>query len=147
MTHLLKRQAARKENVLSSVGRLVHSAHLSPGPLKQNAKSSLSHLYQVHAATICGELLDKPPRHYWGYSNSLSLSLRTAPRGKVLSVPTHCSDPLGACPAPPVWAWSQRQAESLLLRNDKTPERGVKNGTYLPHLMYVRVKSNVLTPI
>ena len=93
MTHLLKRQAARKENVLSSVGRLVHSAHLSPGPLKRSAKSSLSHLYQVHAATICGELLDKPPRHYWGYSESLSLSLRTAPGGKVLPVPTHCSDP------------------------------------------------------
>ena len=152
MTHLRTWQEwvflqSSLQSDLSSVALLVGRAHLSSGPLKQNAKSSLSHLYQVHTAAICGEHLDMPPRHYWGYSNSLSLSLRTAPRGEVLPVPTHCSDPQWACPAPPVWAWSKRQAESLLLRNDKTPERGMKNGTYLPHLMYVRVKSDVLTPI
>ena len=80
--------------VLSSVGLLVDCAHLSPGPLKQNAKSSLSHLYQVHATAICGKLLDMPPRGFHGYPISLSLAHRTAPQGKVLPVPTHCSDPL-----------------------------------------------------
>ena len=94
MTHLLKRQAAREENVLSLVGLLVDCAHLSPGPLKQNAKSSLSHLYQVHAAAIYGEHLDMPRRGFHGYPISLPLSHRTAPRGKVLSVPIHCSDPV-----------------------------------------------------
>ena len=93
VTHLLKQQAARIENVLSSVGRLVHSAHLSPGPLKQNAKSSLSHLCQVLAAAICGELLDTPRRGFHDYPISLPLAHRTAPRGEVLPAPTHCSDP------------------------------------------------------
>ena len=94
MTHLLKRQAVRKENVLSSVGLLVDCAHLSPGPLKQNAKSSLSHLYQVHAAAICGECLDMPRRGFHDYPISLPLAHRTALQGKVLSVPIHCSDPV-----------------------------------------------------
>ena len=93
MTHLLRRQAARKENVLSSVVLLVDYAHLSSVPLKQNAKSSLSHLCQVLAAAICGELLDALRLVFHGYPISLSLAHRTAPQGKVLSVPTHCSDP------------------------------------------------------